>query len=63
MKEILNICYSQGWKVVNIHDAIIVFDVEANSTVKPIDIKIIINNIYRKYLLRPTIHLDMFNNN
>ena len=63
MKEILNTCYDQGWKVVNIHDAIIVFDVEANSSVRPIQIKHIINDIYRRYLLHPTIHLDLFNNN
>ena len=63
MKEILNVCYSQGWKVVNIHDAIIIFDVEANSIVQPIQIKHIINDIYRRYLLHPTIHLDIFKNN
>ena len=62
MRQILNECYAHGWKVVSIHDAIVVFDVEANSSVKPIDIKIIINNIYRRYLLHPTIHLDIFNN-
>ena len=62
MKQILNECYAHGWKVVSIHDAIVVFDVETNSAVKPIDIKIIINNIYRRYLLHPTIHLDIFNN-
>lgn len=63
MKEILNTCYDQGWKVVNIHDAIIVFDVEDNASVRPIQIKHIINEIYRRYLLHPTIHLDVFNNN
>ncbi|MGO5493945.1 hypothetical protein [Parabacteroides merdae] len=63
MRLILNECYAHGWKVISIHDAIVVFDVEANSTVKPIDIKIIINNIYRRYLLHPTIHLDLFDNN
>lgn len=58
MREILNVCYGQGWKVVNIHDAIIVFDVDANSSVEPIQIKHIINNIYRRYLLHPTIHCE-----
>lgn len=56
MREILNVCYVQGWKVVNIHDAIIVFDVDANSSVEPIQIMRIINDIYRRYLLHPTIH-------
>ena len=62
MRQILNECYVHGWKVVNIHDAIVVFDVEANSSVRAIQIKTIINNIYRRYLLHPTIHLDVFNN-
>ena len=59
MREILNVCYGQGWKVVNIHDAIIVFDVDANSSVEPIQIKHIINDIYRRYLLHPTIHCEL----
>ena len=58
MREILNVCYVQGWKVVNIHDAIIVFDVDANSSVEPIQIMRIINDIYRRYLLHPTIHCE-----
>ena len=58
MREILNVCYANGWKVVNIHDAIIVFDVDANSSVEPIMIKHIINDIYRRYLLHPTIHCE-----
>lgn len=61
MRDILSVCYGCGWKVVNIHDAIIVFDVEDNSTVEPIHIKYIINDIYRRYLLHPTIHCDVFN--
>ena len=60
MREILNICYEQGWKVVHIHDAIIVLDVNANSSVEPIQIKHIINDIYRRYLLHPTIHCELF---
>ena len=58
MRQILNECYARGWKVVNIHDAIIVFDVEANESIKPIDIKTIINDLYRCYLLHPTIHCE-----
>lgn len=58
MREILNVCYEQGWKVVHIHDAIIVLDVDANSSVEPIQIKHIINDIYRRYLLYPTIHCE-----
>ncbi len=58
MREILNVCYVQGWKVINIHDAIIVFDVDANSSVEPIQIMRIINDIYRRYLLHPTIHCE-----
>ena len=60
MREILNICYEQGWKVVHIHDAIIVLDVNANSSVESIQIKHIINDIYRRYLLHPTIHCELF---
>lgn len=59
MREILNVCYEQGWKVVHIHDAIIVLDVDANSSVEPIQIKHIINDIYRRYLLHPTIHCKL----
>lgn len=60
MRQILKDCYARGWKVVNIHDAVIVFDVEENSSVDPIDIKKIINDVYRKYLLHPTIHYEAF---
>lgn len=63
MKVILNECYARDWKVVNIHDALVFFDIDANSSVKPIDVKIIINDIYRKYFLHPTIHTDMFKDN
>ena len=59
MREILNVCYGQGWKVIHIHDAIIVLDIEANSSVEPIQIKHIINDIYRRYLLHPTIHCEL----
>ena len=59
MREILNVCYGQGWKVIHIHDAIIVLDVDANSSVEPIMIKHIINDIYRRYLLHPTIHCEL----
>ena len=59
MREILNVCYGQGWKVIHIHDAIIVLDIEANFSVEPIQIKHIINDIYRRYLLHPTIHCEL----
>ena len=59
MREILNVCYGQGWKVIHIHDAIIVLDIEANSSVEPIQIKHNINDIYRRYLMHPTIHCEL----
>ena len=61
MREILNVCFEKEWKAVNIHDAIVIFDVKENSDVKPIDIKHIINDVYRQHLLHPTIHCDVFN--
>lgn len=58
IRSVLNECYNRGWKVVNIHDAIIVLDTETNNSVREIDVKYIINDVFRKYLLHPTIHCD-----
>ena len=60
MRTILTICYNYGWKVVHIHDALIVLDVEANDEIAPKHVKVVINNVYRTYLLHPTIHCDTF---
>ena len=42
----------------SIHDAVVALDVADNNGLEPIAIKRIINDVYRKVLLHPTIHYD-----
>lgn len=58
MREVLTQCYNKKWIVVSIHDSIVILDVEENISLRPIDIKIIINDVYRKRLLHPTVHIE-----
>lgn len=60
MKNILTQCYHNGWKVVSIHDAVIVLDVPENERIEPSDVVHIIEDVYRKNMLHPTIHCDIF---
>lgn len=51
--DVLSVCYMRGWKVVSIHDSIVVIDTIENEGVQPIDIRKIINAVYRQYGLHP----------
>lgn len=60
MRRILSVCFTNGWKVVNIHDALVILDVVDNNNADPLVLKKIINDIYREYMLHPTIHHEEF---
>lgn len=60
MRRILSVCFTNGWKVVNIHDALVILDVVDNNNADPLVFKKIINDIYRRYMLHPTIHYEEF---
>ena len=60
IRRVLSECYRQGWKVISIHDAIVVLDAPENEGIEPMDIKRIINDVYRTVMLHPTIHCDCF---
>lgn len=58
-KPIIEECWRRGWKVVNLHDALIVFDLEENKTVDVKELKSIIEEQYNKYHLLPTVKLEI----
>ena len=60
MCEVLMECYQKGWDVIHIHDDIVVLDTKANKEVKPNDIRRIINDVFRKYLLHPSTKVKTF---
>lgn len=60
MRAILTRCYEQGYKVVSIHDALIILDVPENDNVDLVTIKSYIDEVYSQYLLNPTVHIDKF---
>jgi hypothetical protein len=58
-RPILIECWRRGWKVVNIHDALVVFDVKENKTVDMKELKAIIEDVYNKHNLYPTVKLEI----
>ena len=58
-KPIIEECWHRGWKVVNLHDALIVFDVKENEAVGVKELKSIIETEYNKHNLLPTIKLEI----
>ena len=58
-KPIIEKCWRRGWKVVNLHDALIVFDVKENEAVEVKDLKSIIEEQYNKYHLLPKVKLEI----
>ena len=58
-KPILAECWHRGWKVVNLHDALVVFDVKENDAVDVKELKAIIERVYNKRNLYPTIKLEI----
>ena len=59
--QILTECYKRGWKVISIHDAIIVLDVESNNHFDLEELIAIMTNVYSSNRLHSTISVDEFN--
>ncbi len=58
-KPIVEECWRRRWKVVNLHDALIVFDVKENETVNVEELTSIIKAVYNKHNLYPTVKLEI----
>ena len=58
-KPIIEECWLRGWKVVNLHDALIVFDVKENEATEVKELKAIIETEYNKHNLLPTIKAEI----
>lgn len=58
--DILVRCYQRGWKVFNLHDAVIVLDVPENEHCTQDAVKNIILAVYHDNGLFPTVKADMF---
>lgn len=58
---ILEKCYAQGWKVFNIHDAVVVLDVPENNSCSPESVRTIIEETYHARLLYPTVSIETYN--
>lgn len=58
-KPIIIQCWRKGWKVVNLHDALIVFDVKENEAVEVKELRAIIEAEYKKHGLLPTVKLEI----
>lgn len=58
--QILQECWKRGWKVVNIHDAIIVPQCVENSSVSHSEIEQVMLEVYQAHGLFPTIKVDQF---
>lgn len=59
--QILTECYKKRWKVISIHDAIIVLDDESNSHFDMDELIAIMTNVYSSNRLHSTISVDVFN--
>lgn len=59
--QILTECYKKEWKVISIHDAIIVLDDESNSHFDLNELIAIMTNVYSSNRLHSTISVDEFN--
>ena len=58
-REILCRCWERGYKVVNLHDALVLFDVEENKNVEEEELKSLIKDIYLRYGLYPTVKTEI----
>ena len=58
-KPIVEECWRRRWKVVNLHDALIVFDVKENEAIEVNELKAIIEAVYNKHNLYPTVKLEI----
>lgn len=58
-RKILQECWHRGYKVVNLHDALIVFDVEENKNTQLSEFTAIIEQAYNRYGLFPTVKAEI----
>ena len=56
---ILSKCWDRGYKVVNLHDALVVFDVEANECVTAGELTAIIEQVYHRFGLFPSVKVEI----
>ena len=56
---ILKECWSRGYRVVNLHDALVVFDVEANEHVTIDELTAIVEHVYHRFGLFPTVKAEI----
>ena len=59
-QEVLMLLYNKRYKVVSIHDAVVVLDVPSNKTCTPQLVKDIIKKVYRKNGLYPDVSIDVY---
>ena len=56
---ILKECWSRGYRVVNLHDALVVFDVEANEHVTIEELTAIVEQVYHRFGLFPSVKTEI----
>ena len=59
-QEVLTLLYNKRYKVVSIHDAVVVLDVLSNKNCTPQLVKDIIKKVYRKNGLYPDVSIDVY---
>ena len=59
--QILTECYQRNWKVISIHDAIIVLNVESNNHFELEELIAIMTKVYSSNRLHSTVSVDIFN--
>lgn len=59
-QEVLTLLYNKRYKVVSIHDAVVVLDVPSNNTCTVELVKDVINKVYRKNGLHPDVSIDYY---
>lgn len=56
---ILKECWNRGYRVVNLHDALVVFEVEANECVTVAELTTIIEQVYHRFRLFPSVKVEL----
>ncbi|NDV66403.1 hypothetical protein [Bacteroides sp. 224] len=59
-RRILTECYNRGWKVVSIHDAIVVPSIEENNYINMDELKALMIEVYKSYNLNPNVSVDVY---
>lgn len=59
-QEVLTLLYNKRYKVVSIHDAVVVLDVPSNKTCTDELVKEVLNKVYRKNGLHPDVSIDYY---